>query len=387
MISCACPGLRKIRKIVRYGGDNKRTSAILERKVGILRAQVSSLCQHSYWLPTTLCFTQPIAMTMRHHHSLCVSFLISFFLIAIESVTATTASKRGLAYLGDPHQGDLNLLLSEKSPISWYYTWSLNQAQPVNTTVPFLPLVTNTDDASNSDLIPLLSQLPASATHLLTFNEPDGSTDSGGSAISPDDAASSYLEYIVPLRNNDTRRWNISHPVVTGSSQGLTWLQDFNASCYKLDPSGCPTDFVAVHWYGDFAGLASWLGTLSAFYNPNNDSDSTLEFWVTEMALPQADEETTASTLNQSIAYLDGLDYVSGYAWFGDFREDDSNEWTGESVAFFDNNGGLTEVGSLYLGGSQNGFAVGVKGQGAASTLSVSAWAVAAAGVAMVMMA
>ncbi|KAI1878258.1 uncharacterized protein JN550_000440 [Neoarthrinium moseri] len=293
-----------------------------------------------------------------------VSTLICAYALCFAPTRATLPSKRGLAYTGSDDQADTRLLLSAQSPISWYYTWSLYQAQSANDSVAFLPLIHNTDDASNSDLTTILDRLPSSSTHLLTFNEPDGTTDSGGSSIEPEDAAKSYLNHIAPLRSSDSRQWNISHPSVTGSGQGLNWLQRFNSSCYELDDAGCPMDFVAVHWYGDFAGLASWLGTLHEFYTENSTTNADLKFWITEMALPQQDEDATVAMMNQSLAYLDDLDYVEGYAWFGAFRSDSANEWTGDAVSLFDDHGGLTELGSLYLGGEQNGFAEGTKGEG-----------------------
>lgn len=294
---------------------------------------------------------------------------VSSFPLCIMSLctlaSATESTKRGLAYTGDDNEADLNLLMSNQSPISWYYTWSLNQAAGTNDTVEFVPLLHNTDDSSNPDLDSILNALPSTSTHLLTFNEPDGTTDSGGSSIGPEDAAQEYLDHVAPLRTSDSRSWNISHPSVTGSTQGLDWLRRFNESCYDIDPAGCPADFVAVHWYGDFSGLAGWLATLREFYvgNSTDSSADDLKFWITEMALPQQDSDATAAMMKQSLSYLDGLDYVEGYAWFGAFRSDNANEWTGSSVALFDDDGGLTEVGSLYMGGEENGFAEGTKGE------------------------
>jgi hypothetical protein len=156
-------------------------------------------------------------------------------------------------------------------------------------------------------------------------------------------------------------------------------LRRFNESCYEIDSeNGCPTDFVAVHWYGAFDGLAGWLGTLDEFYNTNSTRDQPLKLWITEMALPQQDEENTVSMMNQTLPYLDQLDYVERYSWFGAFRTDDANEWTGDGVALFDDDGGLTELGALYLG---DGFEEGQKGEGAedaASGLRVSAGLMAA---------
>ncbi|KAK1656786.1 glycosyl hydrolase catalytic core-domain-containing protein [Colletotrichum godetiae] len=277
-------------------------------------------------------------------------------------------SKRGLAFQGDDHTADSQLLTSAKSLISWYYTWSTWPAQVLNSSIAFVPLIHGVDDASDSGLSSRLSALPGSSTHLLTFNEPDGTTSSGGSSIDPEDAAKAYIEHIVPFRNSGSRKWNISHPVVTGSSQGIEWLQKFNESCYDIDDNGCPTDFVAVHWYGDATGLKNHLDGLRDFYNSTSPD---LKYWITEMALPKQDTDATLAMMNESLAYLDGLDYVEGYAWFGAFRKDEANAWTGNSVSLFDGDGGLTDLGALYLGGDEQGFEKGQKGEGNfASSLS-----------------
>ncbi|KAK8066409.1 hypothetical protein PG997_013156 [Apiospora hydei] len=293
-------------------------------------------------------------------------------------------SKRGLAYQQGAHKADNNLLFSPESPVAWYYTWSLWPAPEVNDTtsaaVEFLPLLHSPDD-------------------------PDGDTGSGGSAVEPEDAAKAYIDRIAPLRSGGDggRTWNISHPSVTGSPRGLDWLRRFNESCWDLDrDQGCPADFVAVHWYGEYQGLAGWLDTLRDFYKKTPSSSSELKFWITEMALPQQDDEATLRMMNETLPYLDGLDYVDGYAWFGAFRKGEkANEWTGDAVSLFDDEGGLTELGSLYLspgsgGDGKNGdsggggFEPGTKGppgndgdeEGAAASLPVaSRWAVGLAGV------
>jgi hypothetical protein len=233
------------------------------------------------------------------------------------------------------------------------------------------------DATKDSSTEPAISRLPESSTHLLSFNEPDGTTGSGGSSISPEDAAKAYIDFVVPFRTGEKggRKWRISHPSTTGSPNGLEWLRKFNESCYEIDKeNGCPSDFVAAHWYGAFDGLAGWLGTLDEFYNTNSTRDQPLIIWVTEMALPQQDAENTVGMMNQTLPYLDKLEYVERYSWFGAFRTDDANEWTGDGVALFDDNGGLTELGALYLG---DGFSEGQKGEGeedTASGLRVSLW-------------
>ncbi|CAN8097100.1 unnamed protein product [Discula destructiva] len=299
--------------------------------------------------------------------------LVSYISPAASQLTAL-ASKRGLAYLGDTHESDNNLLYSANSSVDWYYNWSPNAIAGVS--LPFLPLIHGLDDAASAAVMDTIANLPSTSTHILTFNEPDGTTSSGGSAIAPADAARAYLNDIAPLRSADARNWSISHPATTGSSTGLAWLQAFNASCWDLAPdTGCPADFVALHWYGNFAGLAAWLGTLREFYVTNGSAGVDGEdvmFWITEMALPQEDEDATVDMLNQSMSYLDGLDYVGGYAWFGvDRKGGDWDDYTGGNVAVYSSEGALTDVGALYLGGEEEGFKAGMKGDASGLRVAV----------------
>lgn len=269
------------------------------------------------------------------------------------------SSKRGLAFHGDKHQTDNELLISQNSTIAWYYTWSLWPSQDIGDSIPFVPLIHGLEEASDSNLVSRLNDLPASSTHLLAFNEPDGETNTGGSSISPKDAAESYMSNIAPLREgkgDSSKKWLISYPVVTGSSRGIDWLRDFNESCYDIDDNGCPMDFVAVHWYGEFAGLQTWLETLREFYNGTAPD---APYWITEMALPKQDKKATLAMMNESLGYLDDLDFVDAYAWFGAFRSDEANSWTGNSVSLLDGDGDLTSLGALYLGGEERGFKEG----------------------------
>ena len=288
----------------------------------------------------------------------------------LASVTSATNSKRGVSILSDLYRPDWSLLA--ESEISWYWNWS---PDPGNSTLVgnfgFIPQI---HDITNLDAnIAQAKSLPANSTRLMTFNEPDGSVASGGTGISASDAAKAYINDILPLRKANGGQFLISHPATTGSSQGLSWLQDFNTSCYKLAPrTGCPLDFVTAHWYGDFPGLSNWVTQLDDFYNNGTNSSSALKIWVSELALPQADAATTLQMMNQSLIYLDGLESVGGYSWFGMFRSDDSNEWTGDNVALFDKNGGLTELGAEYLNAEGNTtFETGQKGVGGAGSLAV----------------
>ncbi|RYP89961.1 hypothetical protein DL770_003919 [Monosporascus sp. CRB-9-2] len=287
------------------------------------------------------------------------------------SADSNSTSKRGISFIPETPPSDYDILLSsDSSPITWYYTWSPRPAPEdhifpwgVRSGIEFVPTLHSIGDGDLERDIERLGNLTDSSQHLFTFNEPDGTTDSGGSAISPREAAEAYIEQIVPLRE----RFRVSHPSVTGSERGLQWLRDFDSACREIDPeNGCPTDFVVAHWYGGLEGLIWWLERLVDLYVSGDygfESEDNLEIWIKELGIPGAPLEANRVMMEQTLPYLDGLNYVKKYAWFGTFRPQQANEWTGEGVALFQDDGGLTAIGALYLGGEANGFQVGDRGR------------------------
>lgn len=259
--------------------------------------------------------------------------------------TITAAATRGLALGAEPlSDADLAKLVEPGSPVKWYYTWSLSPNSYLKSNkgdVKFFPLVN--PDQTNDELANTLIGLRAGSDHLLTFNEPDIPAANGGNPIEPATAAQLYLDFIVPLRE---KGWKISHPVVSGSPQGRDWLTQFRDACNARSSAGCVTDFVSVHWYGPLDGLKDHLDQLRTFYNPTANG---LKFYITELAQPGARESENLALLTAAAPYLEGLDWVEGYAWFGSFRQSDANSWTGPGVALLNNNGDLTSVGQYYV--------------------------------------
>lgn len=186
-------------------------------------------------------------------------------------------------------------------------------------------------------------------TYVLTFNEPDATPEVGGSLVSAPDAAQAYINSILPLRE---RGLKIGLPATTGSGPGLDWLSTFNESCYNISATGCPADFAAVHWYGEFVGMASYLGRFHELW-------PSLPIWLTELGVPSAPLATTEQIFNQSIEYLDGLDYVARYSWFGSTRPQWTNSFTGPNNTLLNDDGQLTQIGATYLGGEAEGFREG----------------------------
>lgn len=92
--------------------------------------------------------------------------------------------------------------------------------------------------------------------------------------------------------------------------------------------------------------MASYIGQIRALY-------PALPIWVTEFADPNVSLADSEAFLNQSLAYLDRLEYVQRYAYFGSFRSDDSN--VGSDAAMLDKGGAIDDLGAWYLGVNATG--------------------------------
>lgn len=185
-------------------------------------------------------------------------------------------------------------------------------------------------------------------SHVLAFNEPDGPAQYGGSNMPPSYAADIWVKNIAPLAAKGIK---LGLPACTGGWGGIPWLQQFLGNCSLIistdgNTKNCTYDFVNIHWYGNFEGLASHLGSYSAAF-PN------VTQWVTEYNLDNQDLETTQEFYNQSSDYLDRMDSVGRYSLFGAFRSGVSN--VGPNAVMLNNDGQLTDIGSWYLGGSATG--------------------------------
>lgn len=96
----------------------------------------------------------------------------------------------------------------------------------------------------------------------MTYNEPDGQSATGGSAVNTDDAAGNWISEVAPLREMGVK---VGAPAVTGGPGGFTWLEGFFAACASKG-TNCTVDFIPIHWYGNFEGLSSHIGQVVGTY-------------------------------------------------------------------------------------------------------------------------
>jgi hypothetical protein len=123
----------------------------------------------------------------------------------------------------------------------------------------------------------------------------------------------------------------------------VAWLREFLA---LIRAGGGDIDFYALHWYGE---------TLGQFYDylwsTHHQLGPDKPVWITEYASTNwntdnpMSKEHVENFVRESCIYLDSLDWVERYAWFGPMRDTGT---VGRWAAMLDDQGNLTDVGKIY---------------------------------------
>lgn len=214
----------------------------------------------------------------------------------------TTSSKRGLVYVpSDKHPEDDSIWDSPTSDLTWYYNYQStpSPAYAKSSKLKFVPMLFGASDSTSTSgpsfLDDVTAQIKAGADikYVLAFNEPDGQ-DNGGSNVPADLAAQTWIREIEPLRKQGVK---LGAPAVTGAPNGFFWLENFFKECN----GNCTVDFIPVHWYGNFEGLAGHLGQVRGTY-PNKT------IWVTEFADNDVSLDESQGFYNTTSQYFDRLE-------------------------------------------------------------------------------
>ncbi|KAK5996872.1 Alkali-sensitive linkage 1-like protein [Cladobotryum mycophilum] len=292
---------------------------------------------------------------------------LALLLLAGIGLASAASDKRGLVFVpSDKFPNDNKLWVQSGSDLTWYYNYKALPS-PAYTSISqdkfeFVPMMwgvsSNLNDTTFLDQVKTLIDQGTKIQHVLGFNEPDAPFSQGGSNVKPADAAQAWAANFEPLGKMGIK---LGLPACTGAPGSLPWLKQFLGNCSEIISAGgpqknCTWDFVPVHWYDNFAGLASMIGERQATW-PG------AEVWVTEYAFAHQDLTTTQQFFNQTLDYFDKEDFIGRYTYFGAFRSDTSN--VGPNAAFLSSQGKLTDIGSWYLGFS----ATGVKPSSAATAV------------------
>lgn len=240
-------------------------------------------------------------------------------------------SKRGLCWPND-NKDPVFPFTKPGSKISWLYNWSPNATQNASS-IEFVPMQWNhvgIEDVAGK-------AKAANASIVLGFNEPELPDQSNMPA---EMAANKWVEHIEPLRKAGVR---CGSPGISSAPHGVAWLSDF---VQRIRARGSDIDFYCFHWYGEQLGqFYDYIWSTYHQLGPNKP------VWITEFAatnwnpnapLPQAHVEQFA---RDSCKYLDSLEWVERYAWFGPMRDCGT---VGKWARMLDDDGGLTALGKAY---------------------------------------
>lgn len=187
------------------------------------------------------------------------------FLSLLHADTVRPSPKRGLVHIPNPdHPSDDFIWTTPPSDLTWYYNYQSTPSDTLaSSNLQFVPMLwgapASTTDNSFLTTVTSLINSGMNISYVMSFNEPEGSRKTGGSGITPELAASSWIRVIEPLRKLGVK---LVAPATTGGPDGFPWLKAFFEAC----DGGCTVDVMPVHWYGSFEGLANHLGEKRGTY-------------------------------------------------------------------------------------------------------------------------
>lgn len=312
--------------------------------------------------------------------------LLALSLFALVSVAEADdgAGKRGLVFTPNSEFPQDNKLWSPPgNDLTWYYNYG-SMPSPAYAGVSqdqfeFVPMMwgvgADPTDATWLSQVKGVINEGRNITHALAFNEPDAPNSWGGSNVDPHSAAQAWVANFEPLAQMNVK---LGLPAVTGAPSGLDWIKQFLGNCSALVSKGsretknCTFDVIPLHWYDNFAGLASHIGERRTLW-PD------AEIWITEYAYAHQDLSPTQQFFNQTVDYFDKEKYIGRYSYFGAFRSKNSS--VGANAPFLNNAGKLTDIGAWYLGKSATGVSPQSKAFSVAPSGLVASGVAAVAGV------
>lgn len=216
--------------------------------------------------------------------------------VTTTAAPATPATgKRGVAY----NTASFASMFTSSSKVDWAYNWGSGSGG-LTGALEYVPLLWGTASmftsgwSSNAQ-----NAINSGSKYLMSFNEPDESSQSN---LSPADAASAYMTYMQPFAG----KAKLGSPAVTngGGSMGLAWLSSFMAAC-----TSCTIDFVPIHWYSNNA--ADFINHVEAAY-----AQTGKPIWITEFGLTGSTDAQVESFMTTVMAWMDSTDYVHRYSYF-----------------------------------------------------------------------
>jgi hypothetical protein len=237
------------------------------------------------------------------------------------STSTPSSSGGGKRLLAWSNNEESSLRHFNGSAVQFIYNWKiakyskddLGVSETAFNNLNFIPTI------HDENLIPQIAEFlkPGYATHCFTMNEPDVT----GTYIAPEHAAQLWAENIEAL---SSQGFEIFPPAVTGSPQGLAWLQSFVKSCNGK----CSYSRLNLHFY--VVELADFTGMLNEF----TEAFPGYPVWITEFGCqdfsgaqqPKKCDQNTFETLYKDVmSFVESSAIIEQFAWFGMFTVSEIN--------------------------------------------------------------
>lgn len=251
----------------------------------------------------------------------------------------STTSKRGLAY--NDKSSHLDIFLSHPK-VTWAHCWSaLDFSLPPQ--LEFVPTLTDLSAYSTSHwsnhfqraLSRKTTTSGAKTQYVMSFNEPDQHDQKA--FMEPSAAAAAYKQYISPLSSASIKLGSpsVTNGVVPG--MGLNYLSSFLSAC----GTGCPIDFIPIHWYGCPDGACPVSEDVALFKKQITDAMAAAQgkpVWIPEFQR-LGDQDGQVEFLKEVLPWLDADEQrqIERYAYFM------------VAEGFLLEGGGLSKVGEIYV--------------------------------------
>jgi len=187
---------------------------------------------------------------------------LTFFFASSVLAQYPKSPKRGLVSVSTLNPGDDQIFVQPNNGLTWYYNYGISPTTEyknlTQSEIEFVPMLWGISNATDSTFLQNVTSMIAKGrniTHVLGFNEPDVNYTAGGSQISPDAAAASWILNFDPLRKMGVK---VGAPVVYANESGFAWLDKFYTACQSRK-SNCTADFMNIHCFGNISFVESYL--------------------------------------------------------------------------------------------------------------------------------
>lgn len=287
-----------------WGGNNGWSSSTAASAPAVSIPAVPSAPAFSSGVATTF-----VSMPSGAKGSAVASSAVASAVVSSVPSTGSSGGKRGISF------NDASLVAAFGNSVSWSYNWASTESGNLDG-VEYVPMMWGTNSVSN-----FASQV-GSATHVLSFNEPDLSSQSN---IDPVTAAKLHVQGMQSL----VGKVQIGSPAVTNGAgtspaMGVDWLSQFFKAC----GSDCPVDFVAYHWYAGSGDIAYFKQHTQDIINVANQNGVS-KVWLTEFQPTDGDASAQAAFMQEAVAFLESTAAVERYAAF---MASDGTMLTGNSL-------------------------------------------------------